>query len=185
MEKTDENEVLFVAFQREWAGDKKGLVRIGRYDVADASWSFYYYPLEVPASEVGGWVGLSEITALDDENFLVIERDNQGNADAAIKRIYQFSVSGLTPLTETTTPGFPVLEKTLVHDLMNDLAKTNGLTLEKIEGMAVTREGDLPEAIINDGVDDSNGETQLLKIELSNNDGGEKNHHHYRSHKNR
>jgi len=182
---TVENEVLFVAFQREWAGDKKGLVRIGRYDVADASWSFYYYPLEVPASEFGGWVGLSEITTLDDENFLVIERDNQGNADAAIKRIYQFSVAGLTPLAETTTPDFPVLEKTLVRDLMNDLEKTNGLTLEKIEGMAVTTEGDLYIVNDNDGVDDSNGETQLLKIELSNNDGGEKNHHHYRSHKNR
>jgi len=182
---TDENEVLFVAFQREWAGDKKGLVRIGRYDVADASWSFYYYPLEVPASEVGGWVGLSEITALDDENFLVIERDNQGNADAAIKRIYQFSVSGLTPLTETTTPDFPVLEKTLVRDLMNDLAKTNGLTLEKIEGMAVTTEGDLYIVNDNDGVDDSNGETQLLKIEITDEDEGEENHHHYRSHKNR
>jgi len=183
---TDENEVLFIAFQREWADDQKGLVRIGRYDVADASWSFYYYPLEVPASEFGGWVGLSEITALDDESFLVIERDNQGNADAAIKRIYQFSVAGLTPLAdsaETITPDFPVLEKTLVRDLMNDLAKTNGLTLEKIEGMAVTADGDLYIVNDNDGVDDSNGETQLLKIEPSNNDESEKNHHHYRSHK--
>ena len=180
---TVENEVLFVAFQREWADDQEGLVRIGRYDVADASWSFYYYPLEVPASEFGGWVGLSEITALDDESFLVIERDNQGNADAAIKRIYQFSVAGLTPLAEAITPDFPVLEKTLVRDLMNDLAKTNGLTLEKIEGMAVTADGDLYIVNDNDGVDDSNGETQLLKIELSNNDEGEKNHHHYRSHK--
>ena len=166
-----DNEVLFVAFQREWAGDPKGLVRIGRYDVATASWSFYYYPLEAPLSDFGGWVGLSEITALDDENFYVIERDNQANADAAIKRIYRFSVAELTPLVDLpvgSTPNFPILEKTLVRDLMKDLSKTKGLTLEKIEGMAVTAEGDLYIVNDNDGVDDSNGETQLLKID--NND---------------
>ena len=144
------------------------MVRIGRYDVATASWSFYYYPLEAPLSDFGGWVGLSEITALDDENFYVIERDNQANADAAIKRIYRFSVDGLIPSVDSpvgSTPNFPILEKTLVRDLMKDLSKTKGLTLEKIEGMAVTAEGDLYIVNDNDGVDDSNGETQLLKID--------------------
>ncbi len=165
-----ENEVLFVAFQREWAGDQDGLVRIGRYDVNSASWSFYYYPLETPLSDFGGWVGLSEITALDDENFLVIERDNQGNTDAVIKRIYQFSISGLTAEEDTTSLNplnFPILTKTLVHDLIEDLDKTKGLTLEKVEGLAVTAEGDLYVVNDNDGVDDSNGETQLLRIEVS------------------
>ncbi len=168
---TAEQEVLFVAFQREWAEDPKGLVRIGRYDINSASWSFYYYPLETPDSELGAWVGLSEITAVDDESFMVIERDNQGNMDAAIKRIYQFSTAGLTALADTglgTTVDFPVLNKVLVRDLMKDLAKTKGLILEKIEGMAITADADLYVINDNDGVDDSNGETQLLKI---NNDG--------------
>ncbi len=164
---TDDNEVLFVAFQREWTDDQTGFVRIGRYEVANDNWSFYYYPLETPLSDFGGWVGLSEITALDDENFLVIERDNQGNADAAIKRIYQFSIENLTAKADPefgTTPDFPVVEKSLVRDLMSDLAKTNGLTLEKIEGLAVTEDDELFIVNDNDGVDDSNGETQLIKI---------------------
>lgn len=165
-----DNEVLFVAFQREWTNDQENHVRIGRYDVNEARWSFYYYPLEIPLSTFGGWVGLSEITALDDETFLVIERDNQGNTDAAIKRIYQFSITGLTPLQEPidgVQPDFPVLDKSLVRDLMNDLANTKGLILEKVEGLAVTIEGELFIVNDNDGVDDSNGETQLLKIEGS------------------
>lgn len=37
---TAENEVLLVAFQREWADDQPGYVRIGRYDVANARWGF-------------------------------------------------------------------------------------------------------------------------------------------------
>lgn len=162
---TASDEVLYVAFQREWAGDANGFVRIGRYKVNSGDWSFYYYPLETPKSEFGGWVGLSEITAIDDETFMVIERDNQANADAAIKRIYQFSVTDLSPATDMEAPNFPVVEKSLVRDLMKDLAKTKGLALEKIEGMAVTIEGDLYVVNDNDGVDDSNGETQLIKIE--------------------
>jgi hypothetical protein len=164
---TIDNEVLYVAFQREWTGDIDGHVRIGRYDVAKEKWRFYYYPLEMPMSAAGGWVGLSEITALDHENFLVIERDNQANVDAAIKRIYQFSTTGLTPLEDPvvgTVPNFPVVQKTLVRDLVKDLAITKGLILEKIEGMTVTKNGDLYIVNDNDGIDDSNGETQLLKI---------------------
>jgi len=164
---TGGNEILYVAFQRAWADDKEDHVRIGRYDVTNGDWSFFYYPLEIPQSDFGGWVGLSEITALDEDNFLVIERDNQGNADAAIKRIYKFSITGLTPMSDTvlgTMPNFPVVDKMLVRDLMKDLVKTKGLILEKIEGMAVTAEGDLFIVNDNDGVDDSNGETQLLEV---------------------
>jgi len=167
---TADQEVLFVAFQREWAGDPESFVRIGRYDVNSASWSFYYYPLETLDSELGAWVGLSEITAVDDEYFMVIERDNQGNADASIKRIYQFSIAGLTALEDAeigSSTDFPVLNKVLVRDLMKDLAKTKGLILEKIEGMAITADDDLYIINDNDGVDDSNGETQLLKIDTS------------------
>ena len=49
---------------------------------------------------------------------------------------------------------------------MTDLRKTNDLIREKIEGLTVTADGDL--YIVNDDVDDSNGETQLLKIDDAN-----------------
>jgi len=56
------------------------------------------------------------------------------------------------------------VSKTLVRDLITDLKATGGLTLEKIEGLAVTEDGIALVVNDNDGVDDSNGETQLLKL---------------------
>ncbi|HAC33914.1 MAG TPA: alkaline phosphatase [Gammaproteobacteria bacterium] len=161
------DETVFVAFQREWADDPANRVRIGRLDLATGEWSFYYYPLEIPTSPNGGWVGLSEITHLGDDRFAVIERDNQGGPDATIKRIYEFSIAGLTPTADPApgiTPDFPVVEKRLVRDLMADLQQRGGLVLEKIEGLAVTPRGTALVVNDNDGVDDSNGETQLIRI---------------------
>jgi len=48
---------------------------------------------------------------------------------------------------------------------MSHLSKTGGLTLEKVEGLAVTEDGTALIVNDNDGVDDSNGETQLLKLD--------------------
>ncbi|MFK5914465.1 MAG: esterase-like activity of phytase family protein [Woeseiaceae bacterium] len=162
---TKKGEIVYVAFQREWAGDIKNHVRIGRYDTASNEWSFFYYPLETPLSINGGWVGLSDITYLGDDEFAVIERDNQGGPDAAIKRIYKISIKGLVATADDgSTPNFPIVNKTLARDLMGDLKATGGLILEKIEGLAVTEDGTVLVVNDNDGVDDSNGETQLLRL---------------------
>ncbi|HER20460.1 MAG TPA: esterase-like activity of phytase family protein, partial [Chromatiales bacterium] len=88
-------EKVYVAIQREWADDPARHVRIGEYETATGNWRFFYYPLDARESPNGGWVGLSEITALDDTTFAVVERDNQANTDARIKRIYRFSIDGL------------------------------------------------------------------------------------------
>jgi len=162
---TSKGEMVYVAFQREWAGDTKNNVRIGRYDADSNEWNFFYYPIETALSMNGGWVGLSDLTYLGDDEFAVIERDNQGGPDAAIKRLYKISMKGLVPTPDNgSTPNFPVVSKALVRDLMVDLKATGGLTLEKIEGLAVTEEGTVLVVNDNDGVDDSNGETQLLKL---------------------
>ncbi len=163
---TADNEILYVAFQREWADDPNNHVRIGRYDVTNNTWHYFYYPIDTPTSDQGGWVGLSEINALDDETFSVIERDNQAGDDATIKKTYTFTINSLIPSIDTTpgtTPAFPIVNKTLLRDLMPDLKATNGFVLEKIEGMATVGEN-LYFVNDNDGVDDSNGETQLIKI---------------------
>ncbi|MAS34895.1 MAG: alkaline phosphatase [Anaerolineaceae bacterium] len=154
------SEVLYVVIQREFQDELAGHVRIGRYDVAADEWGFYYYPLDTAET---GWVGLSEITALDDETFLIVERDNQADVTAALKAVYQISVAGVEPLAEGD---FPVLEKTLVHDLLPDLASTGGAVIEKIEGFAVLADGTAVIVTDNDGVDDSNGETQFMRIDL-------------------
>jgi hypothetical protein len=162
-------EVLYVAFQRAWVGDPApnnvddgGKVRIGRYDTASGEWTFAYYPLDVRESPNGGWVGLSEITALGDGEFAVVERDNQANTDARIKRVYRFSAQDATFRPEGQP--FDTLGKVLVRDLMPDLLATNGMVLEKIESLAVTRDGEMLFANDNDGVDDSSGETQLIRV---------------------
>lgn len=160
-------EQVYVAFQREWKDDPKGKVRIGRYTPASDTWAFFYYPLDAATSPNGGWVGLSEIAQVSGDIFAVVERDNQGGMDARIKRLYTFSVAGIDPLADPAagTPAFPVLTKTLAADLMPRLEATGGAVLEKIEGLAVLPNGDALIVNDNDGVNDSNGETQLLRLE--------------------
>lgn len=163
------DETLYVAFQREWRGDPQGYVRIGRYQVATGNWTFFYYPLGEATSPNGGWVGLSELVSLGDHRFAVIERDDQAGPDGRIKRIYVFSTKSLIPLPDPgsgSVPAFPVVEKTLMHDLIPDLEATGGLVLEKINGMAVMPEGTVLVVNDNDGVDHSNGETQLIRLQL-------------------
>lgn len=163
------SEILYVVFQRPWVGDPApnnrddgGKVRIGRYDRARGEWTFAYYPLDVRESPNGGWVGLSEITALGKGYFAVIERDNQANTDARIKRVYAFSVSDVVFRPEGES--FDTVSKALIRDLLPDLQATGGMVLEKIESLAVTRSGDMLFANDNDGVAGSNGETQLLRV---------------------
>lgn len=148
------NDDAYVAFQRVWDGDTN--VRVGVYDPDTSSWTFLFYPLDAASSQAGGWVGLSDITSLGGGEFLVVERDNQAGPDAAIKRLYTFDVTGLVD-GDTVT-------KTLVRDLLGDLAEAGGLIPEKIEGSAVTANGDVWIVNDNDGVDDNSGETQLLNL---------------------
>ncbi len=155
---------VYVAFQRQWNGEADA--RIGVYDIALDSWSFLKYPLEAPASQNGGWVGLSEISVIGDGlgggEFMVIERDNQAGPDAAIKRLYKFDVTGLLPNTDPALA--PSVSKVLVRDLLGDLADSGGLVTEKIEGAAIARDGKVYVVNDNDGVDNHSGETRLLRF---------------------
>lgn len=153
-------EQVVVAFQREWTNDPEGLVRIGVYTPASASWAFFYYPLDVAAE--GAWNGLSEITALNDQEFMVIERDNQQGPKALHKKLYRLSIEGLSPVAQGGT--FPVLTKTHAHDLLPDLKSTNGWVVDKVEGAALAKDGRVYVVTDNDGVDDSNGETRFFKL---------------------
>jgi hypothetical protein len=143
---------VYMAFQREWSDDLAGLLKIGHYTPVTQAWAFYHYPLD--AAPDGGWVGLSEITWIGDDTFLVVERDNQQRHDARVKRLYTVSVAGITPTPAGNTP--PVLAKTLVRDLV---AKDD-YRLEKIEGAALTKSGEL--LVVNDN--DGAGETRLLRL---------------------
>ena len=55
---------LTVDLDPEGIVDDGGKVRIGLYNTRSHNWTFAYYPLDVRESPNGGWVGLSETTAL-------------------------------------------------------------------------------------------------------------------------
>ncbi len=151
----EEGDNIYVAFQRAWNDEANP--RIGIYNTVSETWSFVFYPLDTSESQNGGWVGLSDITALGGEALLVLERDNQGGPDAAIKRLYRVDLSGLSD-------GDTIGGKALVRDLMSDLSARGGLVAEKVEGAAVTVDGDVYVINDNDGVDDNSGETQLINL---------------------
>jgi hypothetical protein len=150
----ESNGKLVVAFQRAWVGDTQP--RVGVYDLVAKTWQFMWYPLDPVASPNGGWVGLSDITALGNNKFLVIERDNQGGPDARIKRLYRIDLTGKADGA--------ALSKTLVRDLMADLRGPAGPVVEKIEGSALLANGDVIIVNDNDGVDDNSGEVQLMNL---------------------
>lgn len=156
---TEHNGKLVVAIQRSWdVANKNGNPLIGLFDLTTSAWSFMSYPIDPVVSPNGGWVGLSEITAIGNNRYLVVERDNQMGPDARIKRIYRIDMTGKADGA--------VLTKTLVRDLMNDLRGPKGLVLEKVEGLAVLPNGQVLIVTDNDGVNDhgGGGETQLIRL---------------------
>lgn len=145
-------EEVYVAVQRSW--DATGWTRIARYLPGTGVWEFVAYPLDA-----GSNVGLSELVVVGPDELAVIERDNRGGAAAVVKRLYRFSVAGLT-WTGIGDAADPVLvTKTLVDDLLDDLAGPRGEVIEKVEGLAVDAAGDTFLNTDNDGED---GESQFF-----------------------
>lgn len=145
---------VWVAVQRAVAGDPAGIARIGRYDTVTRQWSWLGYPLDTATT---GWVGLSELVAVDHDTFAVVERDNQRGPAASIKRIYRFDVL-------PTWTGLPTVRKQLVRDLLPALRADNGWVQDKVEGLAVGGDGRTYAVTDNDGLDDATGETVFLRL---------------------
>lgn len=154
--------LVAVAVQREWNDDPEGHTKIAIYNPADKSWGFVHYPLDAPKSAAGGWVGLSEIVALGEGDFAVLERDNKGGEDAAIKQITVISLKDVVPAAHGET--LPVLKKRYAMDILPAMAQGKGWILDKPEGLTITADGHLILITDNDGVDDAPGETQLINL---------------------
>jgi hypothetical protein len=151
-------DTLWVAIQRPWKDDQDNRVKLLAYNTKSATWSAVSYPLEKTSK---GWVGLSEITAYN--GFLyVIERDNQLDTAAKIKRLYKVALADLKPVS--LGKPLPLVKKALVHDFIPDLKSTHGVVVDKIEGFAIDRNGVGYAVTDNDGVDDSSGETFFFKV---------------------
>ena len=155
-----DDQMLVMAVQREWADDAKGQVKLVAYSPKAKEWSAVRYPLEAPSE--GGWIGLSEITAHNGKLY-VIERDNLVGDLAKVKRLYSVPLDGFKPAK--LGGELPVVEKTLVRDLIPDLkSATNGYVVDKVEGFTIDKDGNAFVVTDNDGVDDSSGETLFLKL---------------------
>ncbi|MFD2205238.1 esterase-like activity of phytase family protein [Kiloniella antarctica] len=158
-----EGNTLYIAVQRAWKDDKKGYAKIISYNLKSGAWGVNAYRLDEPESAAGGWVGLSEIVSLGDGDLAIVERDNKGGPDAAIKRIYRVSVRH-TAAAPLESKEIPVLRKTLMRDVLSDLQQAKGWTPDKLEGLTVSADGTLYAVTDNDGVDDSTGETLFLNL---------------------
>jgi uncharacterized protein YjiK len=161
-----DDEVVYVVIQRSWPSDVAGQVKIGRYEVATGTWTFAAYALDPVESPFGGWVGLSELTLLADGTFAVIERDNQLGTVARVKRIYgvDLAAAEFQPFVSGTT--LPVVSKTLLADVLDELTAASVWTPDKLEGLGATSDGTVYMVTDNDGLDDAVGQTVMLQVDL-------------------
>ncbi len=121
--------------------------RMVKVDLATGATQEYVYHLENKSN------GVNEILAVNDHQFLVIERDGKYGNEAAFKKIYLIDttgasdVSGVASLPQTNLdPGTTAVSKTLFIDLLSelssyfvapgDLAGEHSLFPEKFEGLA-------------------------------------------------
>lgn len=156
---TKVGDTLWLAVQREWQDDPKGMVKLLAYNTAEETWGAVHYPLDLPAE--GAWIGLSDITAVGDWLY-VVERDNQIADKAAVKKLYRVKLSDLAPAE--IGAALPVVAKEAAHDFLPELAALNGYAVDKVEGFAIDAGGEGWVVTDNDGVDDSSGETLFWSI---------------------
>ncbi|MGE3829463.1 MAG: esterase-like activity of phytase family protein [Parvibaculaceae bacterium] len=152
------NQIIWLAVQREWKDDDKGLTKLLAYKPSDESWSAVHYPLDRTEK---GWIGLSEITAVPG-GFIVIERDNLVGKEAKVKQLAFVSLKDATPAP--LNGPLPLVKKTVLRDLIPDLSAPGGYVLDKVESFAVDKDGQAFIITDNDGVDDHSGETQFIGL---------------------
>jgi len=132
----DEPAAVYVALQGPTKTDEPGHTRIGKFDLKEREWSFFYYPLEVLK---GARVGLSELLYLGDGRFAAIERDNKEGAEAKVKWITTFQLPAKGAPRGSTN--VPVVEKTRAVDLVKVFRDAGRPVEEQIEGLAITPTG--------------------------------------------
>jgi hypothetical protein len=122
--------------------------RIARYDLQQiqngsapsnglrfgGDWEFFYYPLE--AATGAGFIGLSEIVALSNTDFLVIERDQGIGAETALKAVYAFTIEGAVPDTDGQ-PGEAGSATDVVTKALSVDVRAEFFPFEKVEGLGL------------------------------------------------
>jgi hypothetical protein len=111
--------------------------RILEIDPATGATRELLYPMEAAGN------GVSEILAINDSEFLVLERDGNAGAAAAFKKLFRIKLADATDISIVTLPqtgipdGVKPVTKSLFLDLLAPEYKLAGATFpEKIEGLA-------------------------------------------------
>jgi hypothetical protein len=119
----------------EPTADAGALTRITRFDVSTgAATAQYAYPLDPISAPNGEQNGLSDLVAIDDDNFLVIERSH---GDHNVARIYRASIGEADNILGRPSLGDgppKAMAKTLLADLstmpqVQNLDNVEGITL--------------------------------------------------------
>lgn len=111
------------------------LTRVTRFDPETRSATAQYlYPLDPVTAGPGGDNGLSDLVALDDSSFLVLER---GYGTHVAARIYRAEIAGAQDvLARPAVAGEPV--RAMSKTLLADLTTTPGLVpLDNVEGITL------------------------------------------------
>ncbi|WP_306296886.1 esterase-like activity of phytase family protein [Nostoc sp. TCL26-01] len=98
---------LYMLLEGTVQGDTPGALRINEFDLASHKYTDkkLYYRLDTPANAIG------DLAVINDNEYLVIERDNGQGASAKFKKIYKIDLS------KTDSNGF--VSKEEVVDLLN------------------------------------------------------------------
>lgn len=113
-------------------------VRMLEIDIASGETREFLYQMDRAAN------GVNEILAVNDREFLVIERDGRAGINATFKQIFKIDIAnatdinGITSLPASATPsGVVPVTKTAFIDLLNPSFGLAGASFpEKIEGLA-------------------------------------------------
>lgn len=111
--------------------------RLVEIDVATGAFREYLYTLDSKSN------GVNEITAINDHEFLVIERDSNVGVAAVTKKIFKIDISGATDIRAVKTlpvtgvpDGVTAVAKSLFIDLLDPAFGIAQTVPEKIEGLA-------------------------------------------------
>lgn len=167
-----EEEVFFAVQRPLWedpeADDRKALegentTRIGKYNVKTKEFDWFSYELEGTDTK-GDWMGLSEITVIDDKTVAVIERDKLNGPNAKVKRVVKVTLPDVPDADAGGIPPAQPVTKADAVDVLPYLKATNGWTQEKLEGFTIAADGQAYAVTDNDGLDDATGETVFLRL---------------------
>jgi hypothetical protein len=129
-------------------------VRILEIDPATGSTREFLYPMDAASN------GISEIAAVNDREFLVLERDGKAGAEAKFKKVFRIDIGSATDIGAATLPatgvpnGVTAVTKSLFLDMLDPSYNLAGASFpEKLETLAFGP--DLPDArhlllVVND-----------------------------------